>query len=124
MLFQFLGISRLAQLLRIEVYLALFCFLAFQARKIEEHQRKYERKRAEREIKQRQKRVNRAREEHAKAAAGNQSQSMPNFGGAAPGGGKGDFKIPPELMDLFNDPEVQKCFEVSWCHEQFASSDS
>lgn len=88
-----------------------------QARKIEEHRLKYERKRAEREIKKKQKRLNKAREEHAKAAAaGKQSQSAPNFGsGAAPGGGKGDFSIPPEMMDIFKDPEIQKCFEVKCC---------
>lgn len=87
-----------------------------QARKIEEHQRKYDRLRAERELRERQERVRKAREEHAKAAADGQS-GAPKFGagaGAAAGaGGKGDFQIPPEFMDMFNDPEVRKCFEVS-----------
>lgn len=95
----------------------MVCVL-FQARKIEEHQRKYERLRAEKEIRERQRRVRKAREEQAKAASANKSK-QPDLGAAGMGGlggmggGKGDFKIPTELMDIFNDPEVQKCFEVS-----------
>ncbi len=72
--------------------------------------------RAEKEIRERQERARKAREEHAKAAAGagTKANSMPDFGGFGAGGaaGTGDFKIPPGLMDMFNDPEVQKCFEV------------
>lgn len=92
----------------------LFYIFWLQARKIEEHQRKYDRLRAERELRERQERVRKAREEHAKAAADSAS-SAPKFGaGAGAGaGGKGDFQIPPEFMDMFNDPEVRKCFEVS-----------
>lgn len=74
--------------------------------------------RKEREIKEKQERLRKAREEHSKAASGNKP-SMPDFKdfGAGAGAGKGDFNIPPELMNMFNDPEVQKCFEVSLCNQ-------
>lgn len=83
-----------------------------QAKKLEDHQRKYERKRAEREIKERQERLRKAREEQAKSSV---NQPKPDFGAGfgGMGGGTGDFKLPNEFMDIFNDPEVQKCFEVS-----------
>lgn len=75
-------------------------------RKLEEHKRRYERLQKDREMKQRQKRAQKAREEHEKAAGGNRPGA-----GATPGG-KGDF-LPPEFLDLFSDPEIQKCMEVS-----------
>mgnify|MGYP000889972948 CR=1 FL=1 len=70
-------------------------------RKLEEHKRRYERLRTEREMKQRRKHVQKIREEHEKAANSNRG-----------GGAKGDF-LQSEFMDLFTDPEIQKSMEVS-----------
>lgn len=88
------------------------------AKKLEDHQRKYERKRTEREINEKKERLRKAREEQAKAEAANKAK--PDFGagfggmggmGGMGGGGTGDYKLPNEFMDIFNDPEIQKCFE-------------
>ncbi|XP_065201514.1 hsc70-interacting protein-like [Planococcus citri] len=99
------------------------------AKKLEDHQRKYERKRTEREIKEKKERLRKAREEQAKAEAANKSK--PDFGAGfgglggmgglgglggmggmgGMGEGTGDYKIPNEFMDIFTDPEIQKCFE-------------
>ncbi len=47
---------------------SLSCFpFCFQANKIIEHRRKYERKREEKDIKEKQERIKKAREEHARA---------------------------------------------------------
>lgn len=79
------------------------------ARKLEEHQRKYERKRAERELKERQERVRKAREEHAKAAASApQPEAEFDLGGA---GGGPPGGIPADLLDMFNDPEIKSAFK-------------
>ncbi|KAI5608678.1 hsc70-interacting protein, partial [Silurus asotus] len=99
-----------------------------KAHKIQEHRRKYERKREEREIRERQERVKKAREEHERAQreqearqqAGEGAQGgFPGFpvlmwlcvcvcvssvgAGGFPGGSP--FGM-PGLQELFNDPEV------------------
>ncbi|KAJ9590805.1 hypothetical protein L9F63_016191 [Diploptera punctata] len=79
------------------------------ARKLEEHRRKYERKRAEKEIKEKLERARKAREEHAKAAK-NQAESDTPSGGP----GMGDFYQflnDPEIMQAFQDPEVAAAFQ-------------
>ena len=104
-------------------YILLEFLHFFQAKKIEDHRRKYERKRTEREIEEKKERLRKAREEQAKAEAANKSK--PDFGAGfgGMGGGTGDYKIPNEFMDIFNDPEIQRCFEVSnftVLHDSFA----
>lgn len=85
------------------------------ARKLEEHKRKYERKRAERELRERAERVARAREEHAKAAAAAKERQQSGGGGFG-GGGEFDpnnfasFLNDPDMKD-FMDPEVIAAFE-------------
>ncbi|XP_026998299.1 hsc70-interacting protein [Tachysurus fulvidraco] len=85
-----------------------------KANKIQEHRRKYERKREERGIKERQERVKKAREEHERAQ---REQEARQQAGGAPGGAQGGFPgsggfpggMPfgmPGLQELFNDPEV------------------
>jgi len=80
------------------------------ARKLEAHQRKYERKRTEKEIEERRERVRKAKEEHAKAAAGTSEnvfdqEPSPSATGQVPPG------IPPEMLSLLSDPEVQEAFK-------------
>ena len=72
-----------------------------QARKLEEHRRKYERKRAEKEMKEKLERARKAREEHAKAAKDQAESDTP---GGSPG--MGDF------YQFFNDPEIMQAFQV------------
>ena len=88
-----------------------------KAQKIAEHQRKYEQKREEHEIKERIERVKKAREEHervqreeeARRQSGSQYGSFPGgFPGEMPGMGGG---IPgmagmPGLNEILSDPEV------------------
>nr|CAD7431095.1 unnamed protein product [Timema monikensis] len=80
-----------------------------QARKLEEHHRKYERKHAEKELKEKVERARRAREEHARAA----KESSEDLGGDS--GDPGDFYktlfSDPELMQAFQDPEVAAAFQ-------------
>lgn len=80
-----------------------------KARKLEEHNRKYERKRAEKEMKEKRERARLAREEHKKAsekaAKEAQKNEMP---------GMGDFYNllnDPELVSAFEDPEVAEAFK-------------
>ncbi|XP_053493779.1 hsc70-interacting protein [Ictalurus furcatus] len=85
-----------------------------KANKIQEHRRKYERKREEREVRERQERVKKAREEHEKAqreqearqqAGGGAQGGFPGFPGAGGFPGGAPFGM-PGLQELFNDPEV------------------
>ncbi|KAF4080828.1 hypothetical protein AMELA_G00175820 [Ameiurus melas] len=90
-----------------------------KANKIQEHRRKYERKREEREVRERQERVKKAREEHEKAQREQEARQQAG-GGAGGGGAQGGFPgfpgaggFPggapfgmPGLQELFNDPEV------------------
>ncbi|XP_066998848.1 putative protein FAM10A4 [Anabrus simplex] len=85
------------------------------ARKLEEHRRKYERKRAEKDMKEKLERARRAREEHAKAAAAAAAASA-GSGGADESGapGMGDFYKflnDPEILTAFQDPEVAAAFQ-------------
>nr|CAD7198963.1 unnamed protein product [Timema douglasi] len=79
------------------------------ARKLEDHHRKYERKHAEKELKEKVERARRAREEHARAA----KESSEDLGGDS--GDPGDFYktlfSDPELMQAFQDPEVAAAFQ-------------
>jgi suppressor of tumorigenicity protein 13 len=93
-------------------YLMICLFSCTQARKLEEHQRKYERLHREKEQKDRQDRVRRAREEHSRAAkeqderraaAGDEEEEE----GGAPGN-MGDF------YKLLNDPELMTAFQVNY----------
>lgn len=79
------------------------------AKKIEEHKRKYERKRAEKEQHERVERVRRAREEHAKASAAQQQNLGDDIGSDA----SSIFGLlnDPELMEAFKDPEVSAAFQ-------------
>lgn len=94
-----------------------------KAQKIAEHQRKYEQKREEHEIKERIERVKKAREEHervqreeeARRQSGSQYGSFPGgFPGEMPGMGGG---IPgmagmPGLNEILSDPEVLAAMQV------------
>lgn len=81
------------------------------AKKIEEHKRKYERKRTEKEQHERMERIRKAREEHAKASAAQQQ----NLGGGEDAGpdAQSIFGLlnDPELMEAFKDPEVAAAFQ-------------
>ncbi|VEN58805.1 unnamed protein product [Callosobruchus maculatus] len=84
------------------------------AKKIEEHLLKKERRKKEKEEKEKLERLRKAREAHAKAAE--KQDEMPDFGGAGAGGlpGMGDFyKLlqDPEIMMAFQDPEVAAAFQ-------------
>nr|CAI5849810.1 unnamed protein product [Callosobruchus analis] len=84
------------------------------AKKIEEHLLKKERRKKEKEEKEKLERLRKAREAHAKAAE--KQEEMPDFGGAGAGGlpGMGDFyKLlqDPEIMMAFQDPEVAAAFQ-------------
>ncbi|RXG70103.1 Hsc70-interacting protein [Armadillidium vulgare] len=74
------------------------------ATKLEEHQRKYGRKKLDKEIKEKQERIKRAREEHKKAQEKENTKSNP-FGGGMPGGMPGNDEV-PDFGSLFNDEEL------------------
>jgi len=82
------------------------------AKKLAEHQRKKERKAAERELKERQDRVKKAKEAREKAAKEQQEQE-PDMGGMGGGGmgGLGGLFNDPEMMAAFSDPEVAAAFK-------------
>ena len=84
------------------------------ARKLEEHRRKQERSKADKELKERQERARRAREAQEKARQEQMQQPQPDDSddGAMPG--MGDFyKLfnDPEIMAAFKDPEVEAAFK-------------
>lgn len=88
------------------------------ARKLEEHNLKYERIRREKEIKEKQEKIRKAREEHAKAAASSAETKPQSDTGTDPTDADGsDFSQyanifnDPELMKLFEDPEVTAAFQ-------------
>jgi len=85
------------------------------AKKLQEHQRKKERKTAEKELAERQERVRKAREAQAQAAKEAQSQEEDLGGGMGGGmggmGGLGGLLNDPELMAAFSDPEVAAAFK-------------
>jgi len=83
------------------------------ARKLEEHRLKYERKRREKEVKEKLERVRRAREaaEAARAEAA-QHAADDDLGGAFPGGGfPGSNPLGANLFNLLNDPELMQAFK-------------
>ncbi|KAK5885339.1 hypothetical protein CesoFtcFv8_019058 [Champsocephalus esox] len=94
-----------------------------KAKKIIEHKRKYERKRVEKEVKDKQERIKMAREEHARAQREEEARQAGGgfFPGAAgfPGGfpapagmpGLGDLLKDPELLNAMKDPEVMTAFQ-------------
>lgn len=99
-----------------------------QAKKLHDHKRKVERKRADREMRERQERVRRAQEERKKAAestseafSGGFPGGFPNMGGmpgggipGMPGGMQQQFASllqDPEVMAAFQDPEVATAFQ-------------
>uniref|UniRef100_A0A1B6DCL6 STI1 domain-containing protein n=1 Tax=Clastoptera arizonana TaxID=38151 RepID=A0A1B6DCL6_9HEMI len=69
------------------------------ARKLEEHRRKYERKRSEKDLREKQERIRKAKEEHAKAAAANAAQE--NLDDSTP-------LNDPEFLAALSDPEVNE----------------
>lgn len=73
------------------------------AKKLQEHKRKWERKLEERELRERAERVRKAREAHRNAAQ-QQSQDDDDLGGM-PGGFPGNF-FPGGIGDCFQDPEI------------------
>lgn len=90
-----------------------------QAKKLEEHRRKYERLREEKLLREKQERIRRAQEEHQKARqqqSGRQwtaPESANPFGGmggmGGMGGGMGGM---PDIGSLLSDPEVLAAFQV------------
>ncbi|XP_046665366.1 putative protein FAM10A4 [Homalodisca vitripennis] len=87
------------------------------ARKLEEHKLKYERKRREKELQEKKERVRRAREANEAArqeAAQNMDEDMAgDFSGLGGGMGANLFNLlnDPELMQAFKDPEVAAAFQ-------------
>ncbi|XP_062597484.1 hsc70-interacting protein-like isoform X3 [Saccostrea cucullata] len=98
------------------------------AKKIMEHNRKYERKREEKEIKARKERMRKAKEEYERAKASASTGGAGGFGGfpggfpgGMPGGGMGGMPggmggMPggmggmPDLSNIMNDPEIVQAF--------------
>uniref|UniRef100_A0A1E1XF55 Putative heat shock 70kd protein n=1 Tax=Amblyomma aureolatum TaxID=187763 RepID=A0A1E1XF55_9ACAR len=89
------------------------------AKKLQEHRRKWERKREERELKERAERVRKAREEQERKYKAQQQQQQqdeddmggfPGFPGSMPGG-LGDCLQDPEILAAFQDPEVAAAFQ-------------
>jgi len=85
------------------------------AKKLQEHQRKKERKVAEKELAARKERVRKAKEAQAQAAKEAENQGEDDMGpgmGAGGGmGGLGGLLNDPELMAAFSDPEVAAAFK-------------
>lgn len=77
------------------------------AKKIEQHRLKQERKKLEKEERERAERLRKAREAHAKAAKGG-ADAAPNAEPAGGGAGFGDF------YKLLQDPDVMAAFQVSF----------
>lgn len=73
------------------------------AKKLQEHRRRWERKLEERELKERAERIRKAREAHQNAAR-QQPQDEDDLGGM-PGGFPGSF-FPGGIGDCFQDPEI------------------
>ena len=102
------------------VYYIIYSFLLFShhghmqvkpnAKKLQDHQRKKERKVAERELKERQERVRRARE--AQAAAAKEAEEGMDAGMDGGMGGMGGMG---GLGGLFNDPEMMQ----GWCDDPY-----
>lgn len=90
------------------------------AKKLQEHRRKWERKREERDLKERAERVRKAREEQERKYKAQQQQQqqqdeddmggIPSFPGGMPGG-LGDCLQDPEILAAFQDPEVAAAFQ-------------
>ncbi|KAK6172941.1 hypothetical protein SNE40_016495 [Patella caerulea] len=90
------------------------------ALKIMEHNRRYERIREERMLKERKDRIKKAREEYEKqkqqqSAAGDMPSGAGGFPGGMPGfqaaGGMGGMPGMPNLSELFSDPEIMAAFQ-------------
>lgn len=81
------------------------------AKKIEAHRIKQERKKAEKELRERQERVKKAQKanEKAKAKASKESKKDEKMGGGM-GGGMPPFSN-PEILEAFRDPEVAAAFQ-------------
>jgi len=86
------------------IHFAVDCRL-FQARKLELHRIKWERKRSERELKQRRERARAAAAAHAAAAAN--SASAPSGGGGAAGG------FPDNIFEQMFDEDLKQAYSVS-----------
>ncbi|XP_075038883.1 hsc70-interacting protein [Mixophyes fleayi] len=106
-----------------------------RAQKIAEHQRKYERKRVEKEINEKKERLRKAKEEHERAQREEEARrqagaqfggfpggfpgGMPNMGnmaGGFPGGmagmpGVSEILSDPEVLAAMQDPEVMAAFQ-------------
>lgn len=92
------------------------------AKRIQEHRRKQERRKEKTELKEREERIKKAKEEREKAAkeaASNPGMGpgmgdFPGFGGGMGGaggmGGGGMGGVPPSMQGLFSDPEVMQAF--------------
>ncbi|XP_076321691.1 hsc70-interacting protein-like [Tachypleus tridentatus] len=90
------------------------------AKKIQDHRRKYERRKEEKEIRERKERIRKAKEEREReyerekqqSGAGNAGQGFGGFPGGFPGGPGG---MPPNmgagLQTLFQDPEILQAFQ-------------
>lgn len=80
------------------------------AKKIELHKIKQERKRLDREERQRQERIRRAKEANKKAAEEQQKKEAESGSDAGAGAGFGNF-TQNDLLDAFKDPEVAAAFQ-------------
>jgi len=81
------------------------------AKKIEEHERKMERKQAEKELKEKQERIKKAREAREAAAKAAEQENDDDEGMPGGLGGLGGILNDPELMAAMSDPEVAKAFQ-------------
>merc|ERR1711963_1080393 len=84
------------------------------AKKIEGHERKKQRRKEEKEIADKKARIKKAQEARAKAAQ--EKPEMPDMGGMPGGmpggmGGMGGLFSDPELLESLSDPEVAAAFE-------------
>jgi suppressor of tumorigenicity protein 13 len=83
------------------------------AKKLEEHERKKDRKQAAKEIAEKKERIKKAQEARAAAAATRAAEDDDDDEGGLPGGmgGLGGILNDPELMAALADPEVAKAFQ-------------
>jgi len=82
------------------------------AKKLEDHRRKYERLREEKLLREKRERIRKAQEEHKKASERQSSaRSAPGMGGNPFGGMGGGAEGMPDISSLLNDPEVLAAFQ-------------
>lgn len=81
------------------------------AKKIEQHLIKQERKKAEKELNDRKERVRRAQEANKRAAEENKKNAADDDGGDFGMGGMGGMGLPPDFLEAMSDPEISAALQ-------------